>query len=166
MRSAKILVASAAIVAIGACAPAAPPEPAMPTDADRQALTDLMARVETAYNAMDTAGMLATITDDYTSISSDGTRTEGKAAYEANMAEEFAGERPEGFSLSIDVGYIQFIGADAASVGGTWSVAGVPEGMPNSGSYLVVAVRSGDMWLTRNTVVAQYTPEPMDEGGN
>ena len=166
MRSAKILVASAATVALGACAPAAPPEPAMPTDADRQALTDLMERVETAYNAMDTAGMLATIADDYLAISSDGTRIEGRAAYEAQMAEEFAGERPEGFSLSIETGYIQFIGADAASVGGTWSVTGVPEGAPNSGSYLVVAVRSGDTWLTRNVVVSQYVPEPMAEGGN
>jgi len=164
MQNAKILVAAVAIFALGACAPAPAPAPAEPTDADRQALMDLMATVATAYNAQDVAGMGATVTDDYNGLSPDGTRIEGKAAYEAQLATEFAEPFPEGFVLSIEVGYTQFHGADAATVGGMYSVAGLPEGAPNSGSYMVLAVRSGDQWLTKNALVAAFVPEPMPEG--
>jgi hypothetical protein len=164
MRSAKILTAAVAIFLFQACAPAPAPEPAQPTDADRQALVDLMTAVETAYNAQDVAGMLATVADDYQGIGPDGTHTQGKAAYEANLVEEFAEPWPEGFALSIETGYVHFHGADAATVGGTYSVAGLPEGAPNTGSWIVVGTRVGEQWLTSNALVATFVPEEMPEG--
>jgi uncharacterized protein (TIGR02246 family) len=166
MKTAKTLLAALAVLAVYACAPApAPTEMATAgTPADEQAIRDLMERVETAWNNRDVAAMVATVAEDWQGISPDGKHTVGRAAYQENMTADFAMERPEGMALSIDVGYIQWHGADVAAIGGTFSVSGVPEGAPRTGSWLSVVTRSGDAWLSNNGLVATLMPEPA--GGN
>jgi hypothetical protein len=147
MKTAKTLVAALVVLAVYACAPApAPTEMATAgTPADEQAIRDLMERVETAWNTKDAAAMR-------------------RAAYEENLKSEFAEERPEGMALSIEVGYIQWHGADVAAVGGTYSVSGLPEGVPSTGSWLSVVERSGGQWQSSNGLVARFVPET--GGGN
>jgi len=166
MKTAKTLLAALAVLTVYACAPApAPTEMAMAgTPADEQAIRDAMDRVETAWNNKDVAALTATVTEDWQGISPDGRHTVGRAAYEETLTTEFAMERPEGMALSIDVGYIQWHGADVAAVGGTYSVSGLPEGAPSTGSWLSVMTRSGDQWLSSNSLVASQVPEPT--GGN
>jgi len=166
MKTAKTLAAALAVLAVYACAPApAPTEMATAgTPADEQAIRDQMERIETAWNTKDAAAMAMTITDDWQGISPDGRHTVGRAAYEENLKTEFAMERPEGMALSIEVGYIQWHGADVAAVGGTYSVSGLPEGTPNTGAWLSVMVRSGGQWLGSNGLVAQFVPDTA--GGN
>ena len=164
--SATGLVALAFAVAIAACAPPpAPPAPTAGTPADEQAIRAMIDRVETAWNAKDTAAMVATVTDDYQGIAPDGRHTQGKAAYEANTKMEFEGARPEGMMLGIETGYVQWHSADAAAVGGTWTVSGLPAGTPGEkGSWMVVVRRSGDQWLMSNGLVATFMAPPA--GGN
>jgi uncharacterized protein (TIGR02246 family) len=166
MKTAKTLVAALVVLAVYACAPApAPTEMATAgTPADEQAIRDLMERVETAWNTKDAAAMSMTVTDDWQGISPDGKHTMGRAAYEENLKTEFAEERPEGMALSIEVGYIQWHGADVAAVGGTYSVSGLPEGVPSTGSWLSVVERSGGQWQSSNGLVARFVPET--GGGN
>ncbi len=166
MRFTKTLLAAVAVLAVYACAPApAPTEMATAgTPADEQAIRDQMERIETAWNAKDVAAMTATITDDWQGISPDGKHTVGRAAYEQNLTTEFAMERPEGMALSIEVGYIHWHGANIATVGGTYSVSGLPDGTTPTGSWMSVLTRSGDQWLSANGLVAAFVPE--EGGGN
>lgn len=165
MKAAKKMLAVAAVLAVYGCAQPPAPEPmAMAgTPADEQAIRDVIERVETAWNAKDAAGMAALVTEDYNGISPEGRHTVGRADYEANAQAEFAQERPEGMALAIEVGYLQWHGADTAAVGGTWTVTGVPDETP-TGSWLSVVKRSGDQWLMSNGLVAMHVPEPA--GGN
>jgi uncharacterized protein (TIGR02246 family) len=166
MKAAKKLLAVAAVLAVYGCAQPPAPEPmAMAgTPADEQAIRDVIERVETAWNAKDAAGMAALVTEDYNGISPDGKHTAGRAAYEANAQAEFAQERPEGMALAIEVGYLQWHGADTAAVGGTWSVTGLP--MEEKGSWIVVVKRTGDQWLMSNGLVAMFVPEPAGDSGS
>ena len=166
MKAAKKLLAVAAVLAVYGCAQPPAPEPmAMAgTPADEQAIRDVIERVETAWNAKDAAGMTALVTEDYNGISPDGKHTAGRAAYEANAQAEFAQERPEGMALAIEVGYLQWHGADTAAVGGTWSVTGLP--MEEKGSWIVVVKRTGDQWLMSNGLVAMFVPEPAGDSGS
>lgn len=166
MKTAKTLVAALAVLAVYACAP--PPATTematAGTPADEQAIRDLFERVEAAWNAKDGAGMLATMAEDVQFISAEGEHIVGRAAYEEMMTREFAMERPEGMSLSIEVGYIQWHGADVAAVGGTWSVSGLPEGVPSTGAWMNVVTLHDGQWLGTNSLVATRPAEMA--GGN
>jgi uncharacterized protein (TIGR02246 family) len=166
MKAAKKLLAVAAVLAVYGCAQPPAPEPmAMAgTPADEQAIRDMIERVETAWNAKDAATMTSLVTEDYNGISPEGRHTVGRADYEANAQAEFAQERPEGMALAIEVGYLQWHGADTAAVGGTWSVTGLP--MEEKGSWIVVVKRTGDQWLMSNGLVAMFVPEPAGDSGS
>jgi uncharacterized protein (TIGR02246 family) len=166
MKAAKNLLALVAVLAVYGCAQPPAPEPmAMAgTPADEQAIRDMIERVETAWNAKDAATMASLVTEDYNAINPEGRHTMGRAAYEANTQAEFAAERPEGMALSVDTGYVQWHGADAAAVGGTWTVTGVP--MEQKGSWMAVVKRSGDQWQMSNGLVATFVPEPAGDSGS
>lgn len=166
MRRVTTLLTLATVFVIAACAPPpAPPAPTTGTPADEQAIRDTIERIEVAWNAKDTAAMVAMVTDDYQAISPDGRHTQGKAAYETSTKTEFEGPRPEGMALAIDTGYVQWHSVDAAAVGGTWTVSGLPAGTPgDKGSWIVVVKRTGGQWLMSNGLVATFTPPPA--GGN
>lgn len=167
MRNRSIAVlAFCAIVAVAACAPPPPPPaPTTGTPADEQAIRDMVERIEVAWNAKDTAALVAMTAEDYQGISPEGRHTQGRAAYEANTKMEFEGPRPEGLALSIDTGYVQWHSADVAAVGGKWNVTGLPAGSPGTtGSWMIVVKRVGGQWMTSNGLVATFTPPPA--GGN
>jgi uncharacterized protein (TIGR02246 family) len=135
------------------------------TPADEQAIRDIVERVEAGWNAKDVAGLVAMVTEDYQGLSADGKMTNGRAGYEANLKTEFEMARPEGFALSLETGYVDWHGATTAAVGGTFAVAGLPAGMPNTGSWLCVFSRAGDQWLISNALVADFVPPPATGGG-
>lgn len=164
MNTAKALLAVVTMAAIAACAPAPAPMAMTGTPADEQAIRDLFERVETAWNTKDAAAMTAMVTEDYNSVSPDGEHTMGRAAYGESTAAEFAGERPEGMMLSVDTAYVHWHTADVATVGGPWSVSGLPEGAPSTGSWMCVVKRTGDQWLMSNGLVASFMPN--SAGGN
>ncbi len=164
MKTAKAFLAVATMAAIAACAPAPAPMAMAGTPADEQAVRDFFERVETAWNSKDAAAMTAMVTEDYNGVSADGEHTMGRAAYGESVTTDFAGARPEGMMLSIDTSYVQWHTADVATVGGPWSVSGLPEGAPSTGSWMCVVERSGDQWLMSNGLVANFVPPP--SGGN
>lgn len=155
----------AALVALSACTPAAEPPPMAGTPADEDAIRTMIQDVANAWNNMDAAALAAMVTEDYEGINAEGTHIQGRAGYRAQLDTEFAEERPEGFALSLSTGYIDWKNGDVASVGGTYQLAGLPEGMPNTGSWLVVFERGDTGLLMSNALVAAYVPPPPMEGG-
>lgn len=166
MKMTRALGVVAAVVAVQACATAAPPMAMSGSSDDEQAILAMVESIETAWNAKDVAAMTGMIAADYHGLSSEGTLTSGLAAYEAMLTEDFAEERPEGMMLSLEPGYLHWHGADTASVGGTWSVSGLPAGAPGSnGSHLLVVTRQDDAnWKISNVLVSQFVPEPPADG--
>lgn len=157
----RTLAAVCGVVALSACtaAPVEEPVPMAGDTADQAAIEAVMQSVATAWNAKDAAALAAMVTDDYHAIGPDGEHVMGRAGYQADLEAEFAEERPEGFTLTLETGYIDWHSYDLAAVGGTYMVAGLPEGMPNSGSWLVNVERSDTGWLMSNGLVSQFVPE-------
>jgi hypothetical protein len=68
--------------------------------------------------------------------------------------------------MSIETTFVQWQSANVASVGGTFTMAGLPEdappGMPSRGSFLVVVKRDATGWKVMNGLGSPYIPEPTE----
>jgi len=158
---------AAAVVAAGCAAPE--PMAMEGTAEDEAAIRALATAYETAFNAGDAAGLAALVADEYETVTADGTHVMGPAgveAYEgAAMQERMA--RAADMTLSIEPMFVNWIDAGHALMGGTWSTTGAPEGMPDSGSFLVVAAAAEDgSWEMLSGLPSQYVepPAPPMEG--
>jgi uncharacterized protein (TIGR02246 family) len=158
------LVAALAFIAAYGCAAPADPVPTEGSAADEAAIEAGVQSYVAAYNAKDAAAVAAHQTEDYNTITAAGVHIQGRAGYQAHI-EEVLAVLPEGVMLSLETGYIQWHSADLATVGGTYHLVGLPEGVSNSGSWMVSMVRSDTGWLARNGLVAAFQPPTDDSGG-
>jgi hypothetical protein len=63
--------------------------------------------------------------------------------------------------MTASTGFLHWIDASNASIGGTWNLAGAPEGAPNKGSWMGVAHKSASgEWLLSGSLAADFVPPP------
>jgi ketosteroid isomerase-like protein len=127
------------------------------TPADETAIRGMGAKYAEAWNKGDLATMSSMVTENYDGVAPDGTVIKGRAAAAEMDKKELAGRA--GMNLKLDV---HWAGANAASAGGTWTVAGIPAGVGgDKGSWTIVAVKDADgQWRMASGLVAQFVPPP------
>jgi uncharacterized protein (TIGR02246 family) len=130
--------------------------------ADEAALRGIGAKYADAFNKGDTAALAAMVTDDYEMVAADGTELKGRAAFEETEKKSAAQRTGLGLKLDVKTTYVKWAGADHASVGGTWTMAGVPPGMGGDrGAWSFLAEKGADaVWRLAAGLVAQYVPPP------
>jgi uncharacterized protein (TIGR02246 family) len=158
MRTLRVLTVAAVAVALYGCSQSAPVA-TTGTSADEKIIRDNVDKYVAAWNKADVGTMAGSVSDDYQAINPDGTHIKSRAAYQ-QMLEKNAAARPAGMTLTAPTGYVHWLKADVASVGGTWSMTGAPAGAPASGSWFVTFVKQGDQWKMSNGLVADYVPPP------
>ncbi len=147
----------AAVVLLAACEPATPAA-TTPTAADSTALRELGTAYANAWNARDAAGIAAMMASEYHEVTPMGAHHASAADAQAALATEFA-QFPAGATITINTVFTKFVGADHAYSGGTYTVAGMPAGMPTQGSWLVVNVRESTGWkMAAGLGAADITP--------
>lgn len=149
----------AGLLALAACnAPAKSGTPAEET-----ALRAIGAKYAEAFNKNDVAGMSAMVTEDYQAVSADGTVIKGRAQFEELEKKSVAQRTGLGLKLSVETTYLKWAGADHASLGGTWMMAGVPKGMgvADKGAWTMLAEKGADgQWRLATGLVADSVPPP------
>jgi uncharacterized protein (TIGR02246 family) len=149
-------------VVMAACAPAEPePMATTGTAEDEAAIRASVTSYAAAYGSKDAAALVAHATEDYEAVGPDGTMLSGRAGLQEVVAAEMAMVPADvSIAVSATVGFLRWISADAAVVGGTWTAAGMPAGMgPDRGSYLSVYRRDTDgQWRMSHGMSAPYMP--------
>lgn len=145
----RILLATLCIVATG-CTPAS----STGTAADEQAIRDGGAKWSEAWNKGDARVMAAMVTEDYESIDASGVHTQGRAAFEKSMTEQFS-VRPPGMTMTITSGFVKWLSATTAVAGGTWSVGGPT---PARGSWTGSYQKINGTWLLASGLAASEPP--------
>ena len=145
--------AALALLTVQACGPQAPA--AAGSAEDEQAVRELAGKWAAAYSQRDTAAFGPLVTDDYEDVAPTGEHTQGRAAFQAMLAREFAMMPANAqMSLSATTTFVRWINADAAITGGTWQASPGTPGMPSKGSWMGVAVRRGTTWQMQSVLGA------------
>lgn len=139
------LLATLAVIALPSCTPRAPA--ATGSAADEQAIRDIAGKYADAYAKRDTAALGALVSDSYEAVEPTGQHTQGRAAFESLVAQEFA-MMPAGMSMSMTATttYVRWVNANTAVAGGTWETTPAMPGMPNKGSWMAVVAKQDDSW--------------------
>lgn len=119
------------------------------TAEDETAIRQLADDWAAKYNARDAAGIAAMMSSDYHEVTPTGEHMTGPADAQAMMERDFA-QMPAAASVGLTTTYVQFLDADDAFAGGTYTSTGVPEGMPSRGSWLVVFSKDSTGWKMRS----------------
>ena len=151
-------MALAAVLIAAACAPA--PAPTSGTPADEATLRALGGKFADAWNKGDIPALVAMATEDYDVVSPDGMVIKGRAAFEKSEKEQLTQRTGLPLKLTVNTSYVKWGGANAASLGGTWTMAGLPPGLgADKGSWTVFAVKGTDgEWRMSSGLVANATP--------
>ena len=131
--------------------------------ADEATIRAMGGKYADAFNKSDVPALAGMVTDDYEAVSADGTDVKGKAAYE-DMEKKSAAQRAGmPLKLTIDTTYVKWAGADHASIGGKWTMAGVPAGMgADNGAWTGMAEKGTDgQWRLASGLVASNPPPAM-----
>ena len=149
-----------AFLLIAGCA--APPPPTSGTPADDAAIRAMGTKYAEAWNNGDVATLASMVTDDYLAVDPDGTVDKGRLGAEAREKAAAAQRAGANLKLSIDTVLLKWVGANAAAVGGTWSLAGAPaESGPTKGAWSTLVVKGADgQWKQATGLVAAYVPPP------
>ena len=164
-RTIPFVVALAAAVTLVGCGG----ETTMPmqgTAEDDATIRGIADRYVAAYNANDAAGIAALVADDYEAVAPDGTMVRGKAGVEktTGMEMQMMEKMNVDTTLSASLDFLHWLNAESATVGGSWTMAGLPEGQPDRGSWMAVMHKSPDgQWLVTSDLTATYLPPPPAE---
>lgn len=137
----------------------APPPPAQGTSDDEVAMRGMAAKYATAFNAGDVAALAQMVSDDFESLSADGSHIKGRRAFQAEQDKQFKERLAIGLKLTLDAKavYLTWIDVNHAVVGGTFTMAGLPPGAPDKGSWIVVNRRGADgKWVITNSLVSEF----------
>ena len=131
------------LLLIAGCA--APPPPTSGTPADEAAIRSMGNKYAEAWNKGDVATLASMVTDDYEAVDPDGAVVKGRVGAEAREKAAAAQRAGANLKLSIDTVLLKWVGANAAAVGGTWSLAGAPpESGPTKGAWSTLVVKGAD----------------------
>jgi uncharacterized protein (TIGR02246 family) len=151
-------LALASVFAMAACAAT----PTAGTPDDETALRAMGAKFADAWNKGDVTTLVTMVTDDYEVVTPDGSSIKGRAAFE-EMEKKGVTERTGlPLKLTVNTSYVRFVGPSGASLGGTWTMAGVPAGMgADKGAWTSLAIKGADgQWRLATGLVAEYHPPP------
>ena len=169
--------ALAGVLAMAACARAQMPA-ATGSAEDEAAIRANGPKFAEAWNKGDVAAITAMLADNYQGVDPDGALIEGKAASEAREKEAATQRAGLGLKLSIQTSYIHWVNANNASIGGTWTLAGLPPGAgADKGAWTALTQKSADgQWRIGTSLVAEYhppaappaapAPDPKSKGSN
>ena len=134
------LLTALALVALAACTA----KPAATGSADdEQAIRGLAGKYAAAYAAKDTAAAGALVTEDYQDVDPLGAHTQGRAAFQSKLAQEFAMMGGAPMTMTAGTTYVRWIDANNAVAGGTWETPPMP-GMPSKGSWMATVVKQAN----------------------
>jgi uncharacterized protein (TIGR02246 family) len=141
----------AGLMVAAACA-----QPTMGTPADDAAVREMGARYADAFNKGDAAALAGLVTEDFQAVSTDGTMTTGRAAFEDSEKKQAAARVGLPVKLVVTTTFVKWAGATHAAVGGTWTLAGVPAGMgADKGAWSSLAEKGADgQWRLSTALVA------------
>ena len=161
MRVRQLLLCLIVAGTTAACA-GTPPMAMQGSPEDEAAIRGLAEKYMAAYNAGDAAALAALAAPDYDAVAPDGTRVTGPAAVERaqNAQMQQSASMNVHPTLSGTPTFVHWINADNAFMAGTFTVAGVPEGQPNKGAWLVTVKRGTDGQWQMTSELAANDMEP------
>jgi ketosteroid isomerase-like protein len=164
MRKTALLTAMLATIAMYACtAPAPMSMPMQGTAEDEAALRGLAGKYSASFNTGDAAALAMMVSEDFENISADGAHTQGRAAFQQmeDMGVKDRAAAGMNLTLATTTGYLNWIDATHAVIGGTFMMSGLPPGAPDKGAWIVVCEKAADgQWLMTNSLVAEMPPAP------
>jgi uncharacterized protein (TIGR02246 family) len=152
-----------AAIAMSAAACASPPPATEGTPDDEVAIRGLAGKYSAAFNANDAAAMAQLVSEDFENISADGAHTKGRAAFQKMEEQGIADRQGAGLKLTLaaTTGYVRWIDAGHAVAGGTYTMAGLPPGAPDKGSWIIVVNKGADgRWVMTNSLVSEFVAPP------
>jgi uncharacterized protein (TIGR02246 family) len=162
----RLLIAGvAAICAAVACGGTSTTTMMQGTAADEAAIRSLPDRYVSAYNARDAAGIAAIMADNYQAVAPDGTIVQGKTGVQkmVGMEMQMNEKMKLDVTLSVTTDFVHWLGADSATIGGTWTATGVPAGQPGKGAWLAVTHKSPDgQWLVTSDLSTPFMESPAE----
>ena len=164
MHTPKILVAVGIVLALSACAPAAPPS--VDTAADEAALKATTLTWLEAYNAGDVEKMVALYEEGAVLMPPHAPAANGHAAIRAFLTADTAGAKAAGIKLVPGTSTAGVAG-DTGWESGSYTATDASGAVVDSGSYLSVSHKSNGKWLyirdTYNSDRPQPAPAPAAE---
>jgi uncharacterized protein (TIGR02246 family) len=157
MRALKTVVLAGAMLALNACAPAAPP--AADTAADEAALKAATLTWLEAYNAGDVEKIVALYEEDAVLMPPHAPVANGHAAIRAFLTADTAGAKAAGIKLMPGTSTAGVAG-DTGWESGTYTVADASGATVDSGSYLSVSHKSDGKWLYHRDTYNSDRPLP------
>jgi uncharacterized protein (TIGR02246 family) len=151
-----------AALTVAACASPAP-QPTTGSPADETTIRGLATKYAEAWNKGDVAAITAMLTEDYEAVGADGKVIKGRAAAEQQEKESLAQRAGMPLQLSASTTFVRFTSATSAAVAGTWTMAGIPAGVPapDKGAWSGTFIKSADgQWLMATALVADFVPPP------
>jgi len=139
-----LMLAVGTVLALSACAPAAPP--AVDTANDEAALKAATRTWLEAYNAGDVEKIVALYTEDGVLMPPHAATANGHAAIRAFLTAETAGAKAAGIKLVPGTSTAGVAG-DTGWESGTYTVSNASGATVDSGSYLSVSRKSNGKWL-------------------
>ena len=139
--------AALALGALVACKASTSTPGATGSTEDEQAIRAIADKYGAALSAKDTAALAQLVTQDYEEVDPTGKHKQGRAAFTAAMAQDFA-MMPAGMSMTMKAttDFIRWVDANHAVAGGTWETTPAMPPMPSKGSWLAVMAKEGDTW--------------------
>jgi uncharacterized protein (TIGR02246 family) len=153
----------AAVCAMVACEGSSTTTVMQGTAEDETAIRALPDRYVAAYNAGDAAGIAVLTADDYQAVAPDGTLVTGKGGVEkmVSMEMQMNEKMKLDVALSVTTDFLHWLSADSATIGGRWTVTGVPPGQPDKGAWLAVTHKSSDgQWLVTSDLSTPFLQPP------
>lgn len=144
MQRVRAMMGALGLVLLAGCAKPAT-APATGSAADEQAIRAMADQYIAAFNKRDVGAMTALLATDYQTVEPTGRHLTSSAQFDTTMKAEI-GQVPAAMQLSGATTYVRWINGNAAVAGGTYKAAGLPPGMPNQGSWVVVVVKQDSAW--------------------
>jgi uncharacterized protein (TIGR02246 family) len=135
-----------AVIALSACAPAAPPQPPVDTAAEEAALKAITAEWLNAYNAGDVEKIVAMYVEDAVLMPPHAPVATGHAGIRAFLTSDTATAKTAGVKL-VPGAATAGVAGDTGWESGSYTVVNASGATVDSGSYLSVARKSNGKWL-------------------
>jgi uncharacterized protein (TIGR02246 family) len=157
--STSLIIVVGALIALSACAPAAPP--AADTAADEAALKATTVAWLEAYNAGEVEKIVALYADDGVLMPPNAPVAKGHDAIRAFLTSETAGAKTAGVKLGLVPGTATAgISGDTGWESGSYTVNNASGAPVDSGSYLSVSHKSNGKWLYYRDTYVSDRPAP------
>jgi uncharacterized protein (TIGR02246 family) len=140
-----VFVLAASLMAMGACAPAAPT--AVDTAADEAALLATSTTWADAYNAGDVSTMVPLYAEDGVLMPPHAAVASGRAAIEAFLTADTAAAKAAGVKIVLGAAPKAGVSGDMGFESGSYTITDAAGAAVDSGSYLSVSRKIDGKWL-------------------